>query len=423
MFGRPERSPCAETDTDQQSAAPTAERQTGSPLRVKWQMPDRVWIGGGGESVGSTGSLGPEMSDSEDTSTAQHIHGYLDGTLTRRKFGKMAAMTAIAVACGGQTASPQEGTATSARLPKTWRLGHATAIGNHNDIAAHAFAETLREKTKGGITVSVYPTSQLGGDVQMIEAVRSGIQEVWLGGSPPLSNTVKELTVFDLPYLFANAEQADKLLKGKVGQTFLNLLPKYNLQGLGFLAALERNVYSTKKSHPIRNLSDLQNFRIRVQQAQGYILAYKALGASPVPLQTSEEFLAMQQNLVDGGQTTPDFFMQMHYDELCQSYSLTKVHINVLVFAINKQVYDALPADQRKAVTEAAQAGIDADILGRNQAEQAAYTAIKGKGLQVINIDIAPFVSKAAPAKDQILSTIPNGRELYNMIVKETGLQ
>ena len=72
------------------------------------------------------------------------------------------------------------------------------------------------------------------------------------------------------------------VLQGPIGRGMLDLLPKYNLVGLGWLSVMERNVFSSK---PIRSGSDMAGMKIRVMQSPGYVKAYESFGAlraSPV---------------------------------------------------------------------------------------------------------------------------------------------
>ena len=57
----------------------------------------------------------------------------------------------------------------------------------------------------------------LGGDLQATQALRSGTQEMVVTSSSPLVGIVPALGVFDLPFLFANEEEADAVLDGEFG--------------------------------------------------------------------------------------------------------------------------------------------------------------------------------------------------------------
>src|SRR5690606_38556371 len=129
--------------------------------------------------------------------------------------------------------------------------------------------------------INLFPQSQLGGEVKMIQAARIGALDMLITAQAPLVNTVKEYSLFDVPYLFDNLDQANKVLTGPVGKQFLDMLPKYNMVGLGFLSAMERNVFSAR---PVNNVGDMEGMKLRVMQSPGYVSAYKSLDVLPTPM-------------------------------------------------------------------------------------------------------------------------------------------
>src|SRR5690606_3701121 len=115
--------------------------------------------------------------------------------------------------------------------------------------------------------------------------------------------------------------------------------------GLRNLAPIDqgfRNVYSHK---PIHTLEDLNGLKIRVIEATAYLEAFKALGASPVPLAFPELYSALQQKVVDAAENSPDLYYFSKHHEVAPYYSLTQ-HLYVpIVFLMSEQFYQNLPAD------------------------------------------------------------------------------
>ena len=83
--------------------------------------------------------------------------------------------------------------------------GHVLTTASHYHAAAAKLAELVSEKSKGQIKINVFPAAQLGGEVKMIQSVRTGTQDIVVTGEAPLENTVKDYTVFSFPYLFCPA--------------------------------------------------------------------------------------------------------------------------------------------------------------------------------------------------------------------------
>ena len=80
-----------------------------------------------------------------------------------------------------------------------------------------AMQACLDEKSGGKMKITAFWGGALGGDLQATQALRSGVQEGVVTSSSPLVGIVPALGVFDLPFLFADAEEADTVMDGEFG--------------------------------------------------------------------------------------------------------------------------------------------------------------------------------------------------------------
>lgn len=293
------------------------------------------------------------------------------------------------------------------------RLGYTLAPGNHYDVMSRKFGELVAQKTSNKVKVEVFPQSQLGGEVQMIQAAKVGTQEMLITAQAPLENTVKEWTIFDMPYLFDSIDQANAVLNGPVGDRFLKMLPQHGLIGLGWLSVMERNVFSSK---PINSLPNMKGMKIRVMEAPGYVQAYTALGATPTPMAYNEVYTALQQGVVDGGDTSPDQFNEDKFIEVAKYYNITHVHYLPAVLLVSKKTYDTWSPDIQKAVQDSASEALKYGRDYYKEAYKKSLDKAREKGVQVIQTDVAPFKEAVKPVYDKLLKDIPQGEELYKAI-------
>lgn len=83
------------------------------------------------------------------------------------------------------------------------------------------FAPMVENNSKGNIGVEVYSGAQLGDDTTATEMVVAGQLEINNTSTAPLVGYVPELGIFDIPFLFADEAEADKVLASEVGD-YLN---------------------------------------------------------------------------------------------------------------------------------------------------------------------------------------------------------
>lgn len=333
--------------------------------------------------------------------------------ITRREFLRVAGGTTGALIAAGAG-----GFATSARAAtgaKVLKLGHTLALDSPYQKWAVKFSELLKAKTNGRYTVEVFPQSQLGGEVQMIQAARAGTQDALITAQAIVEATVKEWELFDLPYLFDSVDQGNKVLAGHTGQIFLDMLPKYGVVGLSWGSVIERDVFTFSK--PVRTLADLKGMKIRVMQSPGYVAAYRALGANPTPLAYSQLYLALKERTVDGGDTSPDQFFQDKFAEICKYFSLTHVNYLPAVMLVSKSaVWDTLSASDKDAFLAAGREAADDNRRVYKATYNEYLGMMKAPKVELIRVDTAPWVKATEGVRRQLSASIPEGVKLLKMI-------
>lgn len=292
-------------------------------------------------------------------------------------------------------------------------VGHTLAPDSHYQIATTRMAEIAAKKSNGQIKINVFGQSQLGGEVKMIQAARAGGLDMLITAQAPLVNTIKAYSLFDVPYLFDSVDQANKVLSGPVGKDFLNMLPQYNMVGLGFLSVMERNVFS---SRAIRSGADMAGMKVRVMQSPGYVKAYESFGAQPTPMAYGDVYMALQQGVVDGADTSPDQFIMDKFIEVSKFYNLTRVHYLPALLIISKPKWDVLTPEQKTILQQAADEGLAESRAYYKKTYGESIERMKKAGVQVVEPNIAQMKQTSRKVDDALLSAIPDGKKLFERV-------
>lgn len=294
------------------------------------------------------------------------------------------------------------------------KLGHTLAPNNHYQLTALEFAKAVREKTNGAIEVQIFPQSQLGGEVQMTQALRTGTQEMMISGQAAMVNTIKQWEIFDIPYMFSSVDDANRVLQGPVGAKFMDMMKPYNMIGLAWISVGERNLFTAKKT--VSSLEDMKDLKVRVMQSPGYIAGYKALGANPTPLAYNQVFLALSQGLVDGADTSPEQFIQDKFSDVSKHYYITHVNYLPVVLAISKTAWDRLTPEQQKAMREAAHDAAQFDLKEYKKEYAEALAQMKSQGVEVVDVDTKPWAAATEVARKELIAKVPDGAVLFDEI-------
>ena len=178
------------------------------------------------------------------------------------------------------------------------KVGTTTAPDGHYVKGLQEMQRLLEEYSDGGMTLDIYPNSQLGNERDMMENVGMGVQEMCLISTGPIPNFVSDFAVLDLPYLFEDEAHAYEVLDGEIGTSLLGQLDSQGIKGVGFWENGFREVTNDKKE--IKTPEDLKGMKIRTMENSVHMATYQTLGATATPMAWSEIFTALQQGTVDG---------------------------------------------------------------------------------------------------------------------------
>src|ERR1700759_1687 len=112
---------------------------------------------------------------------------------------------------------------------RTIRWGHLNNTDHPVSFGVQKFAEVLAAKSGGKLKIREFAASQLGNEMQQQSAVRGGTQEVLSASSTSLASVVKELGLFDFPFIVSTFDQAEALAMGPFGQAMIDALPEKDL--------------------------------------------------------------------------------------------------------------------------------------------------------------------------------------------------
>ncbi len=265
--------------------------------------------------------------------------------------------------------------------PHIIRFGYGLAEDSNQGRAAKFFADDLAKRTGGKLRMKGFANASLGSDIQMQNALIGGAQEMMVGSTATLVGIVGDFGVYDLPFVFRNEKEADTILDGPFGQALLNKLQEKGLVGLVYWENGFRNLTNSK--HPIAKMEDLQGIKLRVMQNPVYIDMFKGFGANPIPLSFSELFTALETRTVDGQENPVTTIQSSKFYEVQKYLSLTKHVYSPWIVLVSKKWWEALNADERKAVQESAAAARDFERKDSRALSEKAIEFLKQKGMQV----------------------------------------
>ena len=296
----------------------------------------------------------------------------------RFKLAQLFAMLSL-VAAGGvaQAQDIQE---------RTIRFGHLNNPDHPTSLGVRKFAELVAAKSGGKITVKEYPSSQLGNELQQQSALQGGVQEMLVASTTSLAGIVKEFGLFDFPFLFSNARQADAMVDGPLGKMLSGKLAEKGVVVLAFFDLGFRNVTNGKR--PITKAEDLEGLKLRVIPNPVFLETFKTFKANPIPMPFAELYGALESKAVDGQENPYAVILSSKFYEVNKYVSGTNHVYATNPVQISKRFWDKLSPAEQKLLQDAAieaqnyQRVVSREISGKAVAE------LKAKGM--VHNEIAP---------------------------------
>lgn len=234
---------------------------------------------------------------------------------------------------------------------RVMRIATSVPDQHYLTVSIAKFAEKVTERTDGRIKFEIYPAQSLATDQQMEQAVASGMADIGIASASIVAGTVPAFNIFAVPFLFDTREKLEKTVKSgaplrtelEKGLADTGARPVFWIP-YGYIGMVSR----TKE---VRLPQDVKGMKMRTF---GSIVSQfvEEVGAAPVVTSGGEQFLALQQGMVDAG-FTGWFSIQDRQLYDVAKYAINTDHMWETHFALmSESNWQSLSEDDRRIFSE-----------------------------------------------------------------------
>jgi TRAP-type transport system periplasmic protein len=267
---------------------------------------------------------------------------------------------------------------------KVMRLANATPDDRSLSKAMYLFEERLEEETNGSIDVEVFSNSVIGGDREIFEGLQLNTVQGASMSTGPIAQFADEFNVMDLPFLFANEEEAYHVLDGEVGERLLDELEEQNVIGLNYwengFRLLSNNV------REIQTVEDVEGIDIRTLENEWHMNLWSALGANPTPMNYGELYIGLEQGTVDAQENPAGNVVNSHFYEVQDYLTVTNHIYNASPFMVSKPFWESLTEKEKSAVKEIADEVQQEQRQMNLQEQEESFAFLKDKGMKITEL-------------------------------------
>jgi len=259
-------------------------------------------------------------------------------------------------------------------------------------------ADHIRAETNGALDIQLFPNNQLGADTDVLSQLRSGAVEFFTLSGLILATLVPVASISGIGFAFNDYDAVWRAMDGELGALIRTEIARGNQ-----IVAMERiwdNGFRqiTTSTKPILTPGDLDGFKMRVPVSPLWTSMFKAFGSSPISVNASEMYSALQTHIADGQENPLALIWNNKLYEV-QKYAAMTGHMwDGYWPLVNRRAWMALPADVRAIAAKHLDQGAllqRADLVALNSSLR---TDLEGKGMVFNQVDKAAFREKLSSA-------------------------
>lgn len=214
------------------------------------------------------------------------------------------------------------------------------------------FMKCVKDVTKNGIDFNYFPSGQIAGFTQSLDAVNKGLAQISyivvsaqtdklpLNGIPllpELGDTVVEMTNAYRKAVDAGGPIADEFTKNRIRPLLINMFPPYQM---------------ISRSEPLDSLERLSAKKIS-SGGGSLIVTLKSVGANAIEMAPTDIYLALQQGTIDGTMLALASVKPYKLQEVVKAMSMNGSFGSAAgIWSIDTGVWNKLPQAHQRALTD-----------------------------------------------------------------------
>ena len=291
-----------------------------------------------------------------------------------KKFGVLIVAILCIVSMSGFAAGQQDAADTGKAEPITMKIGHSFPENTSRHESLLKFKEIVEERTDGAIMVEIYPSGQLGKEMEMLEAVKMGSIEGLRCG--PFEDAAPELLIYTMPFLFSDMDAVHRVTRGAITERIIKSTEKNGIKVLAVGDSGEFRQF-TNNTRPITKPEDIKGLKMRCPPMESIVKIMEALGGNPVSIPFSETYMALKTGVADGEENPYTNIDKMKFYEVQKYLSVVNYQYHAEMLYVPLAWFNGLDKDIQQILVDAAKEHMILNDELLKEESKASYDVLK----------------------------------------------
>ncbi|WP_366656919.1 TRAP transporter substrate-binding protein DctP [Fodinicurvata sp. EGI_FJ10296] len=236
---------------------------------------------------------------------------------------------------------------------ETLRFGHVYTTDRRDHQCAETFASRIFDRTEERYQIDVYPSSQLGGEGELHEGLALGSVDLAIVSAPFMAAAYAPISLESAAFAFEDYDHwmryAESDLREELADGYFEAV------GNKIASVHYQGAWHVLSEEPIETPDDMAGLRMRVPDAEPWLVFPRAVGAEAAPIAYAEAYLALQQGVVDIIDQGLAGAMTMQFHEVRPVINMTG-HLAIAAHTvIGAPLWNRLSEEDQEIFIEAAQ--------------------------------------------------------------------
>ena len=295
------------------------------------------------------------------------------------------------------------------------KFSHQNNVYDADQLLAETFKKLIEEKTKGAITVTIYPGTLTTSEEEAIEFIKSGTVDLDTNSAGHIAGFYDDIQFLQLPYLFKSPAHYNVARQSDVVKQILAEVSKATgLIALGIYS--DCNGFGIASTKPIRSIADTKGIKLRCMQNPLFIDIYEAFGFTVTPTDWGELYTSLQTGLVNADDLGCYCQYIFKLKEVVNSFAVLHQMWTQKILMISPKTWAKLSDDQKQLVKTVANEAIELTDAWQYARERESIEKAKKDGCTVTYPDTAPFKKASEKVYAKWFKSHPRWKQWYDEI-------
>lgn len=289
--------------------------------------------------------------------------------------------------------------------------------GEPVDLACKYWKEQLEEMSGGQMTMTLYPSSQMGDKNEVIDMALSGDSIITIGNDSFYADLgVSDMNVTFAPYLIESWEDFDKIHES---EWYADQVAQLEEKGLHLVSNnWHYGIRHLLSKNPVNAIEDMKGMKVRTPNSTAESANFVAQGAVSTPMALSDVYTSLQQGTIDAVENPLDVLYNNAFHETAKNLTLTgHTYINAS-WLYSEELWNSLTEEQQGWFLESGEAAAE---YFNGIVEEAADKALED--MQAEGVTVQEFDRSACADATKAFCELPDVNEKWSEGLYDTLME